>query len=312
MTDTMIDTRTVWPEADFELVPGRKLHFISRPVQPPTFQSSQWNPVPPAVVNDWRSKEATLVRDTVFDSTAEAEKDLILVSVEDENFWVPKSCVRPAHHWAVGDRVQVLPHSNLWLNRGRSSEGWSGRTGEIISGVDPDRDVKVRWDDDDSVNYICENNLMRAPAEPVGEAASAPSEPAVSAGEAELRRKVEELERQVRSERALVRAAQCELEEFKQSVIDTAREYAERHDWCEAVDEALTAMGLEIPRKAVTMEVRVTYRITATANVTGSKVTDDFVRTSLTFDEDKPILDHDFEGDEVERIDHEIISVEID
>lgn len=101
-------------------------------------------------------------------------------------------------------------------------------------------------------------------AEPVPEA---PAEAIVEVPDVEsLRSEVQALKAAVESaqgtlftERNLRWQAQQALTDFRTLVRDTAIEYAEQYDWCEVVDRALEAMGLD-PRQR-------TYRVGTTITI---------------------------------------------
>lgn len=93
-----------------------------------------------------------------------------------------------------------------------------------------------------------------------------------------------------------------EFEEFKETVKRVAKDYGERHSWCEVVDQALVEMGLGD-------ELEITLHITVELSGTlkqGRMTSDtdlcDFVRDSLkfegeTWDDLKVTLDGDWESD---------------
>lgn len=74
-----------------------------------------------------------------------------------------------------------------------------------------------------------------------------------------------------------------EFEAFKQEVAETAMRYADEHDWCDAVTEALTEMGLEsyIPSNTVPITLNITVSMTADrGSRTGSRDSS-FIEMSL-------------------------------
>jgi hypothetical protein len=55
-------------------------------------------------------------------------------------------------------------------------------------------------------------------------------------------------------------ALKAEHEALKVNVVETARAYAEEHEWCGVVDEALAEMGLELPPEIVQVTVKFDLR----------------------------------------------------
>lgn len=53
-----------------------------------------------------------------------------------------------------------------------------------------------------------------------------------------------------------------EAEAFRQQVVEKAVELAEEHDWCEVVEDALTDLGLEVPKADVEFTMEVRFRAT--------------------------------------------------
>lgn len=60
-----------------------------------------------------------------------------------------------------------------------------------------------------------------------------------------------------------------EFDKFKRKVVDVAQDYAEREGWCDAVDEALTEIGLEHLLKSTKRKVTLTVEVEVDAEERG-------------------------------------------
>lgn len=77
--------------------------------------------------------------------------------------------------------------------------------------------------------------------------------------------------------------ANAALAEFKRRVVEVAAKYGKRHNWCQAVAEALNELGLEPPMRAMKARVRLHYDIEFEVPW-GATVDEAYVLNAVDFD----------------------------
>lgn len=108
--------------------------------------------------------------------------------------------------------------------------------------------------------------------------------------------------------REVVTAKEEELRTFKRRVGEVAMEYADRHDWCDTVAEALEEMGVEVPTKEYEFTLSVVYRVRGTKETYGEPDTYDLRNAYLDTD---VTLSPDGWGDlDVEYVQHDVMDIE--
>ena len=99
---------------------------------------------------------------------------------------------------------------------------------------------------------------------------------------------------------------------FKKRVGEVAMEYAERHDWCPVVKEALEEIGVDIPQKKYSFTLSVVYRVTGTKEEYGEP--DSYMlQQYMTLDADGVEVSMDgWDSDdfEVEYVQHDVMDIE--
>jgi hypothetical protein len=88
-----------------------------------------------------------------------------------------------------------------------------------------------------------------------------------------------------------------EFDEFKEQVRGTAIRYAERHDWCEAVDRALVEMGLPGRNTDWTVTLTVTGTITRTVFAADEQDAIDTAKNQVNLQPDRS---YEMYGEQVE------------
>ena len=108
--------------------------------------------------------------------------------------------------------------------------------------------------------------------------------------------------------RELLAAKDEELRTFKRRVAEVAMEYATRHDWCDAVKEALDEIGVEVPAKEYEFTLSVVYRVRGTKETYENPDTYDlqqyvYLNSDIT-------MSMDGWGDfEVEYVQHDVMDI---
>lgn len=109
--------------------------------------------------------------------------------------------------------------------------------------------------------------------------------------------------------RDVVTAKEEELRTFKRRVAEVAMEYAERHDWCSTVAEALDELGLDVPTKEYTFTLSVIYRVKGTKESYGDPDTY-ALREYTHLDADVTMTADDWGDFEVEYVQHDVMDIE--
>ena len=108
--------------------------------------------------------------------------------------------------------------------------------------------------------------------------------------------------------REVVATREEELRTFKKRVGEVAMEYADRHDWCSTVAEALDEMGIEVPTKEYEFTLSVIYRVRGTKETYGEPDTYDLRNAYL--DTDVTLSPDDWRDIEVEYVQHDVMDIE--
>lgn len=99
-------------------------------------------------------------------------------------------------------------------------------------------------------------------------------------------------------------------EGFKKQVVAVAMEYGERHDWCDAVSQALEEMGLEASGKEYSFTLSVVYRVTGTKETWGEPDAYD-IQSRLNVDPGDLRLSLENWGEfDIEVADYDVMDVE--
>ena len=109
--------------------------------------------------------------------------------------------------------------------------------------------------------------------------------------------------------RDVVTAKEEELSTLKRRVAEVAMEYADRHDWCSVVREALDEMGIEVPTKEYVFTLSVIYRVRGTKESYGEPDAYDLQRSAY-LDPDVTVTLDDWGDLEVEYVQHDVMDVE--
>lgn len=99
---------------------------------------------------------------------------------------------------------------------------------------------------------------------------------------------------------------------FKKRVGEVAMEYAQRHDWCSTVAEALEEIGVDIPQKKYSFTLSVVYRVTGTKE-DYNEPDSYMLQQYMTLDADGVEVSMDgWDNDdfEVEYVQHDVMDIE--
>lgn len=120
-----------------------------------------------------------------------------------------------------------------------------------------------------------------------------------------IEQQLEELQRL----RDVITAKEVEFRTFKRRVGEIAMEYAERHDWCDTVKEALDDIGIEVPKKEYTFTLSVVYRVRGTKETYGEP--DDYDIREHAYLDPHISMSMDNWGDlDVDYVQHDVMDIE--
>lgn len=120
---------------------------------------------------------------------------------------------------------------------------------------------------------------------------------------------IEQQLEELRRLRDVVTTTEEELRNFKRRVGEIAMEYAQRHDWCSTVEEALDEMGIEVPTKDYVFTLSVIYRVRGTKESYGDPDTYDIQRNAY-LEPDVTMTMDDWGDLEVEYVQHDVMDIE--
>ena len=130
--------------------------------------------------------------------------------------------------------------------------------------------------------------------------------------EADLKSKdltIEQQREELQRLRDIVTAKEEALRTFKRRVAEVAMEYAERHDWCDTVKEALDELGVEVPTKEYVFTLSVVYRVRGTKESWGEPDTYGLQQNAY-LDPDVTMSMDDWGDLEVEYVQHDVMDIE--
>ena len=119
----------------------------------------------------------------------------------------------------------------------------------------------------------------------------------------------QEMRDEIQRLRDIVVARERELSTFKRRVGEVAMEYAERHDWCDTVKEALDEIGVEVPTKEYEFTLSVIYRVRGTKESYGEPDSYD-IQARAYLDPDVTMTLDDWGDFEVEYVQHDVMDLE--